>query len=64
MNSNDSNASSVKFLYDAYQFSQLISDYTRISKTSKTLFDHFITNEPQNISMSGVFYKLLLVTII
>ena len=27
MNSNDSNTS-VKFLYDAYQFSQFISDYT------------------------------------
>ena len=53
-NSCDYNASTLKFLYDAYQHSQLISDFTRISKSSKTLIDHFITNEPQNISISGI----------
>ena len=37
----------VKFLYDAYQFSQLITEYTRVTDRSKTLIDHLLTNEPQ-----------------
>ena len=46
--------SSTKFLYDAYQFSQLITDYTRVTDRSKTLIDHLLSNEPQNIVDSGV----------
>ena len=52
--SSDHYASSIKFLYNSYQFSQLITDYTRVTNNSMTLIDHFITNEPQNISVSGV----------
>lgn len=43
-----------KFLYDAYQFSQLITDYTRVTDRSKTLIDHLLSNEPQNIVDAGV----------
>ena len=41
--------SSVRFLYEAYQFSQLIEDYTKVTYRSKTLIDNFLTNEVQNI---------------
>ena len=44
----------VKFLYEAYQFSQLIKEYTRVTPTSQTLIDHWLTNETRNISASGV----------
>lgn len=50
----DPTSSTVRFLYDSYQFCQLINDYTRVTDCSKTLIDHFLTNEPQNIVASGV----------
>ena len=46
--------SSVQFLYDIYQYSQLITHKTRVTKKSATLIDHFITNKAQEISVSGV----------
>lgn len=54
INTNDPISSPVKFLYESYQFSQLITENTRVTHQSSTLLDHFITNEPQNISASGV----------
>ena len=44
----------LQFLYEAYQFRQLITDYSRITEHSRTLIDHLITNKPQNIIQSGV----------
>ena len=41
----DPTSSSVRFLYEAYQFSQLIEDYTRVTDHSKTLIGHFFTND-------------------
>lgn len=46
--------STVMFLYDTYQFRQLITEYTRVTDRSKTLIDHLLTNEPQNLVASGV----------
>lgn len=54
LNSKDSLSPPLKFLYEAYQFSQLITEYTRVTNHSKTLIDHLITNEPENIKASGV----------
>ena len=44
----------VQFLYDSYQFTQLINEYTRVTVWSKTMIDHLITNKPQTIIISGV----------
>ena len=46
--------STIQFLYDIYQYSQLIRHKTRVSKRSATLIDHFITNKAQEITASGV----------
>ena len=54
IDSKDPMSAPVKFLYEAYQFCQLIKDYTRVTSHSMTLIDHLITNEPSNISASGV----------
>ena len=37
-----------------YQLSQLIDEATRVTMTSATLIDHFITNKPEKFSKSGV----------
>lgn len=50
----DSLASQIEFIYDTYQYSQLITGYTRVTNTSKSMIDHLITNKPQTISGSGV----------
>ena len=47
-------ATHVQFFYDAYQYTQLIKDCTRITDKSKTLIDHLITNDPQNIKAAGI----------
>ena len=44
----------VQFLYNAYQYEQLITDYTIVTQHLRTLIDHLITNEPQNIIDSGI----------
>ena len=40
---------------DIYQFSQTITKPTRVTKTSKTLIDLFITNNTKSVSQSGVY---------
>lgn len=46
--------SPLRFLYEAYQFGQLITDYTRVTNHSMNLIDHLISNEPKNISATDV----------
>ena len=52
--STDPQCAATKFLYDAYQYTQLIEDYTRVTVRSKTLIDHLLSNEPQNMVDTGV----------
>ena len=49
IDSEDSMAAPLEFLYEAYQFPQLIKEYTSVTRFSKTLINHFITNEPRGI---------------
>ena len=44
----------LKALFKCLNFTQLITEATRISQGSKTLLDIIATNVPQNISLSGV----------
>ena len=46
----------LKSIYELYQLSQMIDEATRITSTTSTLIDHFITNRPENISDSGVIH--------
>ena len=46
----------LKLLYELYQLSQLINEPTRITATSATLLDHFITSNPEKITNSGVIH--------
>ncbi len=39
-----------------YQLDQLITEPTRVTRTSATLIDLFFTNNPENISNSGVIH--------
>ena len=39
----------LKFITDLYQYDQLISEPTRVSKDTRTLIDHFYTTDPNNI---------------
>lgn len=43
-------------LYELYQLSQLINEATRITATSATLLDHFITSNTEKITTSGVIH--------
>ena len=44
----------IQFLYDTYQYSQLINDFTRVTPKSSSIIDHLITNQPNKICYSGV----------
>ena len=46
----------LKAQFEMYQLSQLINEPTRITATSSTLIDHFITNKPEQICRSGVIH--------
>ena len=46
----------LRSLFEIYQLTQLIDEATRITETSSTLIDHFITNEPEKISKCGVIH--------
>ena len=46
----------LKSIYELYQLSQIIDEATRITSTTSTLIDHFITNRPEKISDSGVIH--------
>ena len=41
-------------LCESYQYTQLIKEYTRITSSSKSLIDLFLTNEPVKFVTSGV----------
>lgn len=43
-------------LLELYQLSQLIKEPTRITRTSSTLLDHFVTSNPEKITISGVVH--------
>ncbi|EDO49849.1 predicted protein [Nematostella vectensis] len=43
-----------KRIYQTYQLSQLITKPTRITKSSKSLLDHYVTNSPEKIVKTGV----------
>ena len=42
------------FITRLYQYDQLISEPTRVTKDTRTLIDHFYTTNPQNIISKGV----------
>ena len=41
-------------LWESYQYTQLIKEPTRITSSSKSLIDLFLTNEPDKFVTSGV----------
>ena len=43
-------------LFEIYQLNQLIEEPTRVTKTTATLIDHFITNSSDKISKNGVIH--------
>ena len=49
-----SQASELKFITRLYQYDQLISEPTRVTKDTRTLVDHCYTTNPQNIISKGV----------
>ena len=50
----DSNTKKLMFLSALYNLEQLIKKPTRVTNTSSTLIDLIFTNQPNNISSSGV----------
>ena len=42
-------------LLNNYQFSQLIDEPTRVTETSETCVDHFISNKKENVTNFGVY---------
>ena len=54
--SNNHNSSTLTNILDIYGLSQLISEPTRITPTSRTLIDLCITSSPEKISSSGVIH--------
>ena len=54
--SNNHNSSTLTNIRDIYGLSQLISEPTRITPTSRTLIDLCITSSPEKTSSSGVIH--------
>ena len=50
----DSNTNKLMFLTVLYNLEQLIKEPTRVTNTSSSLIDLILTNQPNNISYSGV----------
>ena len=46
----------LKGILETYQLSQLITEATRITTSSCTLIDHYITSMPEKIVQSGVIH--------
>jgi hypothetical protein len=46
-------ASELKFITGLYQYEQLISEPTRVTKDTRTLIDHFYTTNPDNTISKG-----------
>ena len=55
-NSSNHNSSTLTNILDIYGLSQLISEPTRITPTSRTLIDLCITSSPEKISKAGVVH--------
>ena len=45
-----------KSIYELYKLSQLIKEVTRITNTSSSLLDHYLTTAPERITLSGVLH--------
>ena len=41
-------------ILDMFELAQIVEQPTRITRTSKTLIDHFITNHPQKVTNTGI----------
>ena len=52
----DSNTKCLKFISEIYLYKQIILSPTRIAHTSRTLINHFNTNEPFKITHHGVVH--------
>lgn len=52
----DQPTKSLKSIYELYQLSQLIKEATRITNTSSSLLDHYLTTAPEKITLSGVLH--------
>ena len=52
----DQPTTKLKSIFEMYQLTQLIDEATRITTTSNTLIDHFITNTQEKICKSGVIH--------
>ncbi len=52
----DFNTRRLQLSCSLYQLDQLITEPTRVTRTSATLIDLFFTNNPENISNSGVIH--------
>ncbi len=50
----DNNTHHLLELTELYQHTQLIKEPTRITSSSSTLIDLFLTNEPNNFMTAGV----------
>ena len=50
----DNNTHHLLELTELYQYTQLIKEPTRITSSSSTLIDLFLTNEPNNFTTAGV----------
>ena len=50
------NSSYLTSIFDIYGLSQLITEPTRVTPTSKTLIDLCITNSPEKVTNSGVIH--------
>ena len=54
-NSLDNHTSRLIDILDNYQFFQIIDEPTRVTQTTKSLIDHFITKSRENVILSGVY---------
>ncbi|CAB4032681.1 RNA-directed DNA polymerase from transposon BS, partial [Paramuricea clavata] len=50
----DNNTKHLLELSESYQYTQLIKEPTRVTNSSSTLIDLFLTNEPNNFTSAGV----------
>ena len=50
----DNNTKHLLELSESYQYTQLIKESTRVTNSSSTLIDLFLTNEPNNFTSAGV----------
>ena len=41
-------------ILDMFELTQIVKRPTRVTRTSKTLIDHFITNHPQKVTNTGI----------